>query len=218
MRTKHTMYLAVAVILTAGFSVNATLSIELDTIFDGPGTPVNPGPWVTAVFTDIEPGTVDLTISTPNLDGDNEKVAGVYFNFDPDLDVTQLLFSKQSKTGKLKDPVISLGQDGYKADGDGWYDIRINFNNSNAALAFNGQEEIQYTITLPGLEAKSFDFLSTPQGECGPHLAAAHLLSLGVENDSAWIAAPEPATLTLLAMGGLLLRSRKSSHLIVQNP
>ena len=183
---------------------------DISVIFDGPGIPTNPAPWLTIAFDDAgSPGTVDLTISALGLDGINEKVAGVYLNLNPALDPGQLAFSNLAKTGSFADPVVSFGVDTYKADGDGFYDILIAFDTDGATLAFNGGESVQYTISLPSLTANSFDFVSTPGGGTGIYKTAVHLLSLGSTDESAWGTVPEPATIILLALGGLLLRKRK---------
>ena len=189
---------------------SATLvSFDMAVIFEGPGVPTNPPPWVIATFDDGgTTGTVDLTISAPGLYGNPEKVAAVYFNLNPALDPTQLMFSAPIKTGSFEDPVISLGVDAFQANGDGLYDILIDFNNGNQQDAFNGSETVQYTITLASLTANSFDFPSTPDGGTGEHKTAAHLLSLGAAEESAWVTIPEPATVCLLALGGLLLRRK----------
>ncbi|MHC4132834.1 MAG: PEP-CTERM sorting domain-containing protein [Planctomycetota bacterium] len=186
------------------------VSFDMDTIFEGPGVPANPPPWMNITFDDGgTDGTVDLTISAPGLDGNNEKVSAVYINLDAALDPTQLVFSTPSKTGSFDDPVISLGVDAFHADGDGLYDILFDFHNDGLTRAFNGLESVQYTITLDSLTANSFDFTSSPDGGVGEYYAAAHILGLGETEDSAWIT-PEPTTITLLGLGSLVfLRKRR---------
>ncbi|MHC4636075.1 MAG: PEP-CTERM sorting domain-containing protein [Planctomycetota bacterium] len=207
-------FLCFIVIITCLCSLPASatiVSFDLSFIFEGPGVPTNPPPWMIATFDDGGTlGTVDLTISAPGLDGDNEKCAGIYFNLDPDLDPTLLAFSDPTKTGTFDDPIINRGANGHKADGDGYYDIRLDFGPDGSTRAFNGGDVVQYTITLASLTANSFDFLSKTGGGTGPFQAAAHLLSLGATQESAWITTPEPATIFLFGLGALtLLRKRK---------
>ena len=207
MNSKATILLATVIVLSVGFTANATLTFDMGTIFDGPGVPYELGPWVSVSITDTAADTVELTISVPELEG-NEKVSGVYLNLDPILDATALSISKLGTVGSFDDPQISTGQDDFKADGDGLYDIRFDFN-TDTENAFNGGEAIVYTISLAGLSEGSFDYLSAPGGGNGPFKAAAHIISLGEEADSAWITVPEPATMFLLGLSSILLRKRK---------
>ncbi|MHC4265482.1 MAG: PEP-CTERM sorting domain-containing protein [Planctomycetota bacterium] len=204
----------VAILLVSPSIVSATVvSFDMTVIFEGPGVPTNPSPWVNATFNDGgSAGTVDLTISAPGLAGNPEKISGLYFNLDPALDPTQLLFSAPTLiSGAFKDPVISLGVDSFKADGDGFFDILLDFDPDGPALAFNGGDVVQYTITLASLTADSFCLPSTPDEGVGEYCAAAHLLSLGVAQDSAWVATPEPATILLIGLGGIFVM-RKRRH------
>jgi len=186
-----------------------SVSFDMTVIFEGPGVPANPSPWMNATFDDGgSAGSVNLTISTLSLE-DNEKVAGVYFNLDPALDPTQLLFSAPSKTGSFADPVISTGINSFKADGDGFYDILIGFDPDGPALNFGADDAVEYTITLASLTAGSFNFLSAPDGGQGEYNTVVHLLSLGEFEDSAWVTTPEPTTICLLGLGALLLRRKR---------
>ena len=203
----------VVVVLLFTSNVAATIvPFDMTVIYEGTGVPTNPPPWLNATFDDGgSAGTVDLTISAPGLVENGEKVAGVYFNLDPALDPTQLVFSAPIKTGQFEDPGINLGIDSFKADGDGYYDIRIDFDQDGWKKAFNGGEAVEYTITLASLTANSFDFISAPDGGAGEYETAAHLIGLA-DGDSAWITIPEPTTICLLGLGGLgLLRRRKSA-------
>ena len=204
------LVLALVVLGLVGITSAALVSFDVSVIFEGPGVPANPAPWLNATFDDGgTTGTVDLTITALGLDGNNEKISGVYLNLDPLLDPTQLAFSSPAKTGSFDDPSIGLGADTHKADGDGYYDILIGFDNDGPDMAFNGNESVQYEITLTGITANSFDFLSSPGGGTGLYKVAVHLLSLGATDESAWATVPEPATMALLALGGLLIRRKK---------
>ncbi|MHC4132113.1 MAG: PEP-CTERM sorting domain-containing protein [Planctomycetota bacterium] len=198
--------------------VSATIvSFDMDVIFEGPGVPTNPSPWVNVTIDDGgTAGTVDLTVSAPGLTTQSEKISALYLNLDPALDPTQLAFSAPIKTGNLDDPIISLGVDSFKANGDGFFDILLDFDKDGWKRAFNGGDILQYTISLASLTADSFVFPSAPDGDPGEYTVAVHLLSLGATGDSAWAndstidPIPEPATIFILSLGGLaLLRKRR---------
>jgi len=199
----------VAILAISGAAQAALLSLHMGTIYSGTGLPTNPPPWLNATFNDGgSSGSVVLTISAAGLTAD-ERVKGVYFNLDPSINPTNLVFSAPTKSGTFDDPAISKGANAYKADGDGYYDILIEFTEDGAPLAFNGGESVSYTITLASLTANSFDFLSAPGGGAGQYNTAAHIQSLGTSGDSAWITTPEPATMCLLGLGALALRRKK---------
>jgi hypothetical protein len=210
MKTKRTIWLAVVVMLAVGINASAGIvTFEMGYIFEGPGIPFSPGPWVIAEFDDGDTaGTVDLTIEATNLGGINEKIAKVFFNLDPILDPAGLNFSLSGKVGDFADPTVSLSANTYQADGDGIYDILIDFDTDTAG-AFNGGESVLFSISYAGITAGSFDYMSLPGGGKGPFPVAAHLLGLGEDQNSAWATVPEPATMLILGLGSVLLRKRK---------
>ncbi len=172
------------------------LSIE----FSGATPPVGSAPWLTATFDDGgAPGSVTLTLEATNLTG-GEYVAKWFFNLDPALNVASLLFSVPVITGTMDDPVINLGTDAHKANGDGFFDIFLNFSNvEDADKRFGPGESLEFIITGIGtLTAASFDFLSVLSPADGLPTAA-HVQGIG--EFSGWITVPEPSSLALLAMG-----------------
>jgi hypothetical protein len=186
------------------------VSFDVSWIYSGNGVPTNPPPWLNATFDDGgSSGSVDLTITLSGLTVD-EKVWGVWLNLDPKLDPTKLVFSDPIKTGDFEVTGIGTGFDKFQADGDGMYDIRIEFDQDGLDLAFNGGEAVKYTITLPSLTASSFDFVSAPDGGQGEYKIAAHLQNLGTTGDSAWATIPEPATLFLLVAGAAAALRRRN--------
>lgn len=192
------------------------ITFELDTEFSGATQPAGTDlPWLEAKFDDQNTiGSVNLKLEA-KLTG-TEKITEVYLNFDDLKDVTLLAFS-------TSDPIDSIqtGMNAFKADGDGWYDILISFPNSGTDL-FDNFNEYYITITLAGITANDFDFLSSPGGGNGIWGAAAHVQGVGdTGGDSGWIGPsegftpiPEPATMLLLGTGlvGVAGATRKKTR------
>jgi hypothetical protein len=211
---KRTIILTVVTMLAAGINASAgVLTLELGYVFEGSVDPSGPAPWVTAVFDDGgTAGSVDLTITAALGTDLGEKVGSAFFNLDPALAPSDLVFSDPVKAGVFADPTVlhDPSPTEYPADGGGYYDIKIDFD-TNAGDEFNNSDSVSYTITgISGLTAESFNFIGDPHGGSGPFVTAAHMQGLGVDNqDSSWITVPEPATMILLGLGSVLLRKRK---------
>ncbi len=191
-----------------------TLSLNYGQVFStGSVAPDGGAPYLTATFDDGNtPGSVTLTMSvSPTVGGAD--VDELYFNFDPTLDLTQLAFAynSASSTGPAAagggNNGIFVGVDAFQADGDGKFDINLNFPPppGTGASRWNGGETVIYNITsTESITADSFRFLSAPGGGAGgPFLSAAHFLSTGLNgNDSAWVGAvPIPAAVWLFISG-----------------
>jgi hypothetical protein len=182
-------------------------------VYDGL-TPMGSPNWVNTMFSDVSPGTVQLTISASGL-ADGEFLSAVFFNLDPSLNPTKLNFSYVSSSGGFALPSITDGANFVKADGLEKFDVYFSFS-QKAATAFTGNDYITYDITSSAytLTAADFDFLSPSAGNFGPLLASAEISGIPVTNDSldnGWIGpcqltpAPEPRSISLLALAAGLL-------------
>ena len=189
-----------------GSARGAVIIFPLVEEFSGatPPAALMPPAWLTVTVddgVDDADGEVTLTLAATNLTG-GEHVKVWNLNLDPALDPTKLSFSAPIQTGLFDDPGIALGQDAYKADGDGWFDIEFAFTEGGSDKRFGVGEAAQYTVTFTGvglLMAESFDFCSQPGDSL---LVAAHVGGIGESgDDSGWITVPEPATVGLMAVG-----------------
>lgn len=184
----------------------ATVTFNYDQSF-GAVSPDGPAPWATAVFDDGgTAGSVTLTMSVAasvNL----ADVTQMYFNLDPFLDPTSLMFARTGGTGPTAaNTSIQTGVDNFQADGDGQYDILFDFPPPPGQQAgrFNSGEFLTYDITGIGtLTANDFNFLATPGGGFGPYLSVARFQDTGPSQEgSDWVGAvPIPAAVWLFGSG-----------------
>lgn len=213
--------LLICLVLVFGVSANATadLIFEYSGVFSGTTTPGGTPPWLTATFSQVDTDTVRLTLDTTGLI-DPEFIDGLgwYFNFDDSKDVTALVFSWQS--GNDADD-INLGQNAFKADGDGFYDIQLTWD-AGASKRLWFDSVVVYQISYAGgLSVDDFDYLSEPAGGWGPYKSAAHVQGIDEGRYSTWVypgegappppPVPEPSTIMLIGAGllGLGLLRKK---------
>ena len=206
----------------------ADTTLGLDFIFSGSTPPGNPAPWGTATFADV-PGGVQLTLAN-NLSG-TEFFGAWYFNLDPAKNASSLNFALQpGGTGTVTVDGINKGTDAFKADGDGFFDVVIEFGQSGEGRYGAGDSLIYLITGIPGLTAADFNHASSSGGGTGVYFSAAHLQSLaGGQSD--WIGdgdggggpgggpVPEPSTYLVLgsfvAMALYLKRRMEAGNLAV---
>lgn len=204
----------------AGSARSETVRFPLDLQYtDGGRDPASSSlPWITATFEDSasDLNTVRLTMAADNLTA-SEYISQWYFNFDPALDVSRLSFTAYDissiPTFDISNDIVT-GADSYKAGGDGYFDIMIDLPTSNAKggdRRFINSEEVilDFTYDSP-ITASSFNFISNG-GQ--PFHTAAHVQSIGPNDDSGWIAnttvVPEPVSVSLFIAGGATLGFRR---------
>src|SRR5207248_2959424 len=160
--------------------IAVSIEYQLGDLFNGAAPASTNKPWVQAMFEDIAPGKVRLTLSTPNL-VQNESVDKLYLNLNPAFIPGNLSFKFLTSSGGFVLPTIRLGEDNFKAVGDGRYDIEFDFSNAGSINQwFSGNEYVTYEVTgISTLSPMDFAFMSTPAGGSGPFYAAAHIQRIG---------------------------------------
>ena len=172
---------------------SAELVYELNTEFSGAADPAGTGTWVEATFYDSTDGVLDpiygdvldtnevlLTIDTSGLEG-TEFVSVALFNvtghdltmLDIELDTPS---DAPSGTGTFANDA-DTSQSGFKADGDGYFDLRLDFDNTD----FTDNETVSFLITSGDgvLTTEQFLALSIGSGNSPEGLyAAAHVQSI----------------------------------------
>ncbi len=198
MKTNYAVPLVAVLMLFSG-SARADLVFTLDYHFgDVPSTG-----YLVATFSQQGANVVELEMDASNL-GSEEFVdgnAGWYFNFAPGLGLLAGDFAYDSGASFR---TLDVGEDGQKADGDGWYDFVFDYYAHELGGSSSANGTSVYTITHLGLTIDDFDFLSEPGGDQGVYFSAAHIQSTGTDQEgSDWLGAPIPApgAVVLGAMG-----------------
>jgi hypothetical protein len=156
----------------------ATLTLYYGHEFSGAANPAGSAPWLQAEFDDGgASGAVTLTLTSLLQDLD-EFVREVSFNV-VDNDLAGLLPAAGgdagSGTGAFVLPSISYGADAFKADGDGFFDLKVDFAVSGGASdRFGGSDVWTVTFVRDGLTVADFDDTSVdgPAGKTGFYSAA----------------------------------------------
>ncbi len=213
--------LLLGVFFTATFAVNAdtalaSLSFNPDNTFSGNA----PAGFLTADFTDVT-GGVQLVITSNLASGENiDAGKALYFNFNPSKDsiLQDLSFNLTGDRNFNQQAVVSTGADGFKADGDGYYDIIFSFTPSTMAFTTGESQTYKITTSSGNISASDFtSYLSSHGGGNGSWLAAAHVQNTTAGGrGSAWVGGtvtvaqtPLPAAAWLLGSGLLALAGIK---------
>ncbi len=198
-------------LMALGAAANAdSFTVDLSTEFSGADAPEGSTPWLRMTVDDGDTsGTVDIMIEAIHLT-DSEFVGAFYFNYGGDaLDLGATFALNAANNVGTPTNGCWLGNDSFSAGGGGYFDIFCSF--ANGQWMSGGTFSV--TVTLAGLVASDFDFLSTPNGGNGTWTAAAHIQSIGSDNEgSGWIGGrtgggdvPEPGTLALFGLGLTLI-------------
>lgn len=177
-----------------------------------PDPTTNSGPWIDASFLDVTPGEVLLTVTNVNLlssefvQGNGMgSSGGLFFNLNTNDSPIALNFSIVSSNGDFG-PMVSTGTNAFMADGDGKYDIQIDFSNH----MFSADSSITFEITgIANLTSADFEYLSDPAGGQGPFYAAAKVQGIPGSVTSTFLepgnpqvfSVPEPSPSIILFAG-----------------
>ena len=207
--------LCLCLVLSAGAGFSGSIGFDLSLTFDGDSPAGKTLPWLTATFTDIDSGGVQLTMSASGLVAE-EFARSFYFNIKPTVGTLDLRFITHTE-GTIKAESIISSPDNLKADGEkGLFDLLFEFPTANKdRLPSN---DILTSVYIFGsglkLDAASFDFTNDNEDYAGQYYSAAHVQGIGEGGkNSGWIAAtvPEPGSMILLGIGllGIAGFSRK---------
>jgi hypothetical protein len=196
------LLMVLALLISPKVSANSVNSLTYD--FDHTLTgvaPAGPIPWLTAVFQNSGPNSVQVTLSASGLTG-TESVNQWYFNLNPAYNPANLVFTETASTGSFGAPTVLAGANAFKADHDGKYDVEFNFS-SAAGATFGGGDSVTFNITgINGLNVLDFLFANTPAAGHDPLLASASVQTLGeaviIDNPPIEGMVPEVAQTALL--------------------
>ncbi len=204
-RTLLVAFATVAAMLLGATPLHADISWDLTYEFSGAWAPEGT---LSVILNDTgQPAdTVKLIVDAGDLVA-TEFVSELYLNVNPDFTPTALEINDLG--GPYTVDSIEQGVDAFKADGDGKYDIHINFStsNSNPELRLGAGDKAEFTIVGgEGFDSSDLEYLSAPAGGHGPFYVAAHVQGIGGEDDnSGWVTTPVPEASTIILFGSGLL-------------
>jgi len=172
-------------------------TIALDLVWTG-ATPAGTPPWLTATFSDVSTGVVELTLTSHlqdlNFLQGNGNVEGWVFNFAGDP--ANLTFDWQSSTNHNGYATVHKALDNVNIPPLANFDFGFMW--GNQANRFDKDSVEVWRISADGIDAKDFY-----QTNSQAFYSGAHVQGIEGEEDSAKIVAPipEPTTLFLLGFG-----------------
>lgn len=213
--------------LCAGLSPVAQAAVDFNFSGAFSGTPPSsPGPWLTVSLSQAADNAVSLSIELPGSLPAGAYLDKLYLNYDPSANASLLSVSGPG----IPSGAVAWGanNNAFKADGDGYYDVALDFPNpGSSSYGLGTASSASYMINGPTaghITPDSFyPYYSAPGGGAGQYLIAAHVA--GYSGASAWLygtpSVPEPNSslagalllLPLTAMG-LLRRKGRSKETV----
>ena len=212
--------LAISLAMFAVVALGSAFTVQADPVTfvlggaDFSGPTANTGGNITVHIQNIA-GGVRVTV-TNNLVDPGAFLGALYLNTSvaPLVGAVGTCVSCAATGGQTM--TFNFGSDAFQADGDGRYDILVDFSTAAASRLTPGETIVfDITSTTPGFTSDSFLVFSAPGGGNGPFQAAAHIQGLPDGGSDFVSEVPEPASLLLLGSGligvatGLRRRLRK---------
>jgi hypothetical protein len=168
--------MALALTMFAAQAQAASITFDLNYVFNSSGLPLSTGSFLTATFldgTDCNPdcntNTVQLLL-TSSLENGAEFIEDFHFNADEA--VTTSFTSIVSGTYGAGTTISQYSPNAYTANGTGGdFDVRINFDQAPPGDRFNDVDSLLFTITGTTISVATFNF--TANGSI--YSAASHL-------------------------------------------
>ncbi|MFG0283105.1 MAG: hypothetical protein ACF8R7_01665 [Phycisphaerales bacterium JB039] len=197
---KMGMGAAAVLLMGAGVASADVLEFNLNRVFSGTQASGYVNVKLTQVGNDVELVLTSFLAAGEFVDGTTPSrqgnQGGIFLNFNPAKDISKLAISSATVvSGQFTASTHAISTDAYQADGDGLYDIRIDFGNP-AGQRFDGSDVAKFTFTfgtaLESIAAADFKFDSSPGPgtSSGPFLAAGHIQGIGPSADDSGFHSP----------------------------